>query len=390
MNSKKNLTLDAAVAVALVAALVVVSLFDRAPAKLEPPKVEVKEVQEELPVAAQPLRLAVTPRQYDDMGKLLDQLGEGYKYTKIKLEDLEHLEKIKDYDVIFATCGTVPDSWVSGAAIGAGARPGVRQFQSNKEVEDRVREALRGFVGKGGTLYASDWRRGLVQWAFPEFFDGGDVEPGSRQTVTVKVVDPGLRNVIGPELSLRFDMNGWFPGDLSDPKMTTYLEGEYKNVHGETVKAPLLVKVPFEEGAVIFTSFHNEKQNSEKELDLLRFLVFAAVTAKETEKANKIMVQGGFSPREQSLIGASAENPSVTKTYRNAKAGALRFVLGFQPGARFRLVVTGPSGQKAEKEGASTFTIDVPGAPVGDWSYTITALKLPYANFPFTLTVGGE
>ncbi len=38
--------------------------------------------------------------------------------------------------------------------------------------------------------------------------------------------------------------------------------------------------------------------------------------------------------------------------------------------------------------GNSTFTIDVPKATAGQWKYTFTPLKVPYENFPFTLTVG--
>ena len=34
------------------------------------------------------------------------------------------------------------------------------------------------------------------------------------------------------------------------------------------------------------------------------------------------------------------------------------------------------------------FGFEIPNAPAGDWQYTVTALELPYANFPFTLTVG--
>lgn len=34
--------------------------------------------------------------------------------------------------------------------------------------------------------------------------------------------------------------------------------------------------------------------------------------------------------------------------------------------------------------------MDIPHAASGDWTYTITALDLPYENFPFTVTIGAE
>jgi hypothetical protein len=30
----------------------------------------------------------------------------------------------------------------------------------------------------------------------------------------------------------------------------------------------------------------------------------------------------------------------------------------------------------------------VPDAAAGEWTYTVTALKLPYPNFPFTVRIG--
>ena len=69
---------------------------------------------------------------------------------------------------------------------------------------------------------------------------------------------------------------------------TFYLRGNYRpKTGGERVTAPLLAKVPFGRGTIIFTSFHNEKVNSELETKLLKFLVFAAVTAKETAAAQE-------------------------------------------------------------------------------------------------------
>ena len=68
------------------------------------------------------------------------------------------------------------------------------------------------------------------------------------------------------------------------------------------------------QGTVIFTSFHNEAQNSRQEEGLLKYLVFSAVTAKEQEVADKAMLSGGFSPAKRSLISHSSGQPSVTKT----------------------------------------------------------------------------
>jgi hypothetical protein len=392
MSISRTVAFDGSVAVALAVALGLVFLADRGHPPVQPNPVQVTPEPEPVPVAP-PLRLAVTPRQYDDMGKLLGGLGSGFAHTEIPLESLEDVSKLADYDVVFFTCGTDAAHWLSKTNLGDGDRPGVHIAQWNDEVLERIREALRAYVGRGGTLYASDWRLNLIHLCFPELFDGGDIVEGAAQTLEADVVDDGLRDALGSsKVELKFDLPSWKPARFAADKATIYLRGEYRpKAGGDRITAPLLVKVPFERGTIIFTSFHNEKVNSELETKLLRFLVFAAVTAKDTAAAQKIMVSGGFSPQKQSLLSTSAESPPVTSTYKNARRRPLRFVLSFaNQGAQLALSVQGPNAETFQQEGTSTFTIDVPDAAVGDWSYTVTARKVPYPNFPFSLSVGGQ
>ena len=101
------------------------------------------------------------------------------------------------------------------------------------------------------------------------------------------------------------------------------------------------------------------------------------------------MIRGGFSPVERNLLSASGGEQSRTGVYDCRSARSLQFVLGFEDGgARLRLTVVGPDGTRLEKEGGATFTIDAPAAAAGQWHYTVTPLAVPYANFPFSLTVG--
>src|SRR5437870_4637411 len=59
---------------------------------------------------SKPLRIAVTPTRednnvkWDDMTKLLDTLGKGYKYTVYPLQDLPNAKKLSEFDVLFYTC----------------------------------------------------------------------------------------------------------------------------------------------------------------------------------------------------------------------------------------------------------------------------------------------
>ena len=187
-------------------------------------------------------------------------------------------------------------------------------------------------------------------------------------------------------------MNGR-PGPLptwaSLVMLTTYLDGQYELVDGTQAEGPLMISFPYGKGTVIFTSFHNEAQNSDLEKLLLRYLVFTTVTAREQEDVRQVLVQGGFSPSQRSLLALDTEAQPISDSYENETAGPLRFVLGFaNRGAELKLTVTSPGGKRYEQSGKQTFSIPVEHAATGTWEYTVTPLAVPYRNFPFSLTIG--
>ena len=391
----RRLPIDAAAAIGLLAAVAVVWILDTgaAPRETELTTDVVDEhapsgAETATPVAARKLRLAVTPPEYDDMGKLLATLGSGYDHTEISMDALLDSERLAQYDVVFATCGGVPDAWL-GRRIGGAERGAPGSFHARRWIADRLYRALRSFVGRGGTLYVSDWQFQLLDIAFPEFIDSSKRAKGAVQTVRAEVVDVGLIRRLGSTVELRFDKRAWFPAAFKDSEVTTYLRGTFTTLEGREMTGPLLVKFPFENGNVIFTSFHNETQNTQTEQELLRYLVFTTVTAKEEANVRRTMVRGGFSPKERNLLSASTGSRPVSQDYECRRPGPLQFVLGFAPqGARLRLEVTGPGGVELQQEGASTFHIDVPDAQPGTWCSTITPVDVPFPNFPFTLTIG--
>jgi hypothetical protein len=326
------------------------------------------------------------------MGKLLTKLGQGYQYREILLEDLASEDKTAAFDVIFVTCSTHPMAWLD-KPIGAGERAGTTSYSINEQAMARVRDNLRRFVGKGGTLYVSDHHYVVLARGFEELIENAALTPGIKEPVEARVIDPGLRELIGSRLPLDFKLDGWIPAAFKRSGAIVYLEGDYHTIKGQVATAPLLMKMHFPQGGqggtIIFTSFHNEEQNNEKELQLLRYLVFSAVTEQVEKQLTETIEKGGFEAKKQNLLSASADTPSETRTYHKEKSGRLRFALGWTGSeARLRLSVISPAGLSASHESAEPFTMDVPEAPAGDWTYTVTAVKLPNPNFPFRVTVG--
>lgn len=385
----RQLVIDAAAGVALLMAVIAVFTIEPSPNAVPPQIVTVPAPINDDTPTERPLRLAVTPESnaFDDMGRLLDKLGRGYVYRPMPFDDLLQESKVSQFDVIFITCSGYTEAWL-GDQGGAAPRGG-QLFGPNPVTFAKAKQVLRQFVSDGGTVYASDLHYNLIAKCFPEFVDDSLESRGAPQTLRAEVVDTGLRQSIGDAIELTFDQTDWRPAAFSGPEVMTFLRGTFKSVDGAQATAPLLVKLPLGKGCVIFTSFHNEKQQSEKELSLLKFLVFSAVTAGVDNEVRRSMAQGGFSQTKNNLFSASGDAETVSQAYDNKEPADLQFVLAFaNHGALLELRVDGPGGFTERRRGTSTITLDVPNAAVGEWKYTITAVKIPSQNFPFTITVG--
>jgi hypothetical protein len=382
---------DAAVLVLLLAALGLVFLLQKR--HQNPSAADVADLEDAGEIATSPpthsvLRLAVTPPEFDDVGRLLDTLGSGYRYTVIDFDDLLDPGKLAPYDVVFLTCSGAPKTWL-GRRMGEGDRGSPGVFRLKTPIIDQLSRSLRHYVGQGGTLYASDWQFELVKIAFPEHVDDARAGSGAAQNIRAEVLDPVLQRRLGASIELNFDKPAWRPAAFQGTDVTVDLRGNYELSDHTRTSGPLLVEFPFGSGNVIFTSFHNETQNSKTELVLLRHLVFTTVTARLDTKIRHTLVAGGFSPVERNLLSASASNQSITENYESRGVHDLQFVLGFEDrGARLRLTVTGPDGRQITKTGTSTIRIDEPQAAKGVWRWSVTPVAVPYANFPFTMTVG--
>src|SRR5262249_22999896 len=157
--------------------------------------------------------------------------------------------RIEQFDVLFLTCA---------------------------EGGQELRDVLFQFVSRGGTLYASDWRFDAVAAAFPELVDDSRKGVGLHGEIWADVMDPGLREVVGPRIPLPFDLPAWKTAAFAGPRVTILAQGSYTQIRppfdllGKPAFAPLLVKFNMGQGTVIFTSFHNEKQNTDLEKKLLQ------------------------------------------------------------------------------------------------------------------------
>jgi hypothetical protein len=262
---------------------------------------------------------------------------------------------------------------------------------------------LKDLVDSGKTLYVSDLWYPILVAAFPEAvapelagsapldaLKGVDrTKYGDVQDVEAEVLDPSLRAMLGERLSLTFDARGWAPALFNGKQVVTLLRGRFKTVTGAERFDPLLVKFPAGKGTVIFTSFHNSKLLSDSGRKLLKGLVVVVTTARVEREMVETAVRGGLSLRHGGLLKASRGGESVQQTYSHRRRGRLKFLLGFEKGAgaELKLTVQGPDGAPQSRQGTESLEIEIPDAPAGDWSYTISIIKVPFDDFGYQLLI---
>jgi hypothetical protein len=176
-------------------------------------------------------KIYVTSPCYDNIGKVLDSLK--ISYTSFKNN--------YDCDILFLNCGT-------------------------SDVLDGMK--LNQFVKNGGVLYASDLTSSFVSATFPNIFHFyGSASPCTMPTL---VIDAELRGIIGDNIDIVFDMGGW--------SVLKQIQSGQIILKSATTSYPIMVMVPFGQGKIFYTCFHNHAQASEKEQILLKLLVLKQIS----------------------------------------------------------------------------------------------------------------
>ncbi|MGB1206204.1 MAG: hypothetical protein ACPG5B_11190 [Chitinophagales bacterium] len=122
---------------------------------------------------------------------------------------------------------------------------------------------IRTFVENGGTLYASDLTNELLENAFPNIFKFKT--NGKKGEVAAEIVDSELKSILGRDMKVHFDLGNW-------AVLHSISKGKVLMKNRQT-QQPLMVAVPYGRGKIYYTCFHNHKQPSKKEQDLLKLLV---------------------------------------------------------------------------------------------------------------------
>jgi len=314
--------------------------------------------------APKPPKLAITPFVHDDVARLLTELGQGQRCTNIPKTNLQSMEILKLYDVVFLTCAELY----------------VQDFQATG--------FLRKYVELGGTLYASDLQFDRIVRAFPEVQAKQVALPGVQQNVEAVVTDQGMQTYLGHKtIPLSFDAPDWRTASFDSAKVTVCLKGVYRNTLGKADVAPLLVKFRHGQGTVIFTSFHHSRNETPIVRKMLEYLAIAPLNARSEARIHALMRQSDFTPDDLRPLLLQAGEPA--KSSYEHTGGGLQIALGFEHvGAKVKLTLHAPNGQTIEHEDQGLYLIEIPNAASGTWQYTIAPIALPQRTLPMINAIG--
>ncbi len=190
---------------------------------------------------------------------------------------LTSVEAMSEYDAVFINCGGLYDNLLS--------------VDQDGTLVPTIAATIRAYVAAGGSLYTSDWAAPFVEDAFPDMIDfyGNDVDSTAYragyapQAVTAAILTPAVESLLGrPEAVIALESPSWAIMSGVGEQTTVHLRGDALVCSGGSPgctvpAAPLLVTYTAPSGGtVMFTSFHNDRQehlNADMEL-ILRFLVF--------------------------------------------------------------------------------------------------------------------
>ena len=126
-------------------------------------------------------------------------------------------------------------------------------------------QGLRNYAFGGGRVYASDWAYIMIERAFPDmvhFVDEDFAGPrvGVAGMVKGEVLDPALKDVMGDEVDLYYQLGAWVVADDVGKESSVMVQGDASTDAGSVADAPLTIRAPEGKGSALYTTFHNEAQ----------------------------------------------------------------------------------------------------------------------------------
>ncbi len=216
------------------------------------------------------LKIAVVYGTYDRIQEILDTIGFRQSYTPdtgayVVFDNvLEFLKSsyLNDFNICFINCGALDEDTL--------------YYNSD------LKQKLITWISGGHSLYASDWAYTVIEACFPDYIDffSNDTFPGSARQghdgiIPATIQNEELKHHLGKKnVLINFNLPGWAIIDNvnSNLGLETWITADtifvYPDQHRQNV--PIMVHFIYNEGRVLYTSFHNEPQVTD---DMVKILI---------------------------------------------------------------------------------------------------------------------
>ncbi len=204
------------------------------------------------------VKMAVVYGTYDAIEEILDTLGfpqisspdvdsSGYVFYNAPDDVLNDLALLNKFAIVFINCG------------------------ADETVDSTMINNIRQYIQNGKSMYASDWAYCFVEKPFPEYIDffgedtiDGDAKVGNAEVVTASVLADDLIYQLGKNtMEINFDLGAWVVMDGVSSNTEIMIKANVHDIYGQELpNRPVMVRFNYGTGRVLYTSFHNEAQNT--------------------------------------------------------------------------------------------------------------------------------
>lgn len=138
---------------------------------------------------------------------------------------------------------------------------------------------MKSWISNGHSLYCSDFAYSVIESCFPQYIDfyGNDsIDPyiGSPMRTTAYINSKELREHLGKDkVEIIFDLGGWVVIDSLEKGSDAQIWVTADSVRAGNEKmlnVPIMIYFSYNQGKVLYTSFHNEAQVTD---DMLKILI---------------------------------------------------------------------------------------------------------------------
>lgn len=226
------------------------------------------------------LDVAVVAGDYDDFGRVLDDMGfvnyhliNGMDETELT-DFVSSMDELNKYDLIFFNGGIVEDGIFYDLD------------DSTNTLPVTVMDNIRAYVDGGGSIYASDWSYDIVEIGWPDKVDfvGADEIPdeaqkGDYELLDAAVTDASLSEYLEKQyIEIEYDLPVWPPIETVSRTVSVHLTGTVPYSDGLSdytlSSVPLLVTFNSGNGKVAFSTFRVVRNGDEDMLRTLQYIMY--------------------------------------------------------------------------------------------------------------------